>query len=169
MPRPDWTTDDFFDHYNDPDHHEDVSLDQIGLLDDFRRSPEIQALIEDLKSYYGDKMKGLLQQACADCPTANTASVAYNAHEKDLDYDFHGRSRKDVLFVMGLGQLYSKGPCNAILNCKTGQFTGKCDLQFYVRDAFANPWDVFKNKFPFPIETGYPYKIRGDWDQTLSW
>ncbi len=62
---------------------------------------------------------------------------------------------------MGNGIMFHKGKCFGNMDCSTGKFTGTCNLHFYVRDKFGDPYDWF-DVTPGEQGGGTPYKLTLD-------
>ena len=110
----------------------------------------------------------LYQQLSAQCsdPCIGQAAVNFNAHDFDQDYDVTFES--SALLPIGNGQLFNQGSCSGIMDCGSTNWTGTCQLRFYIRDWFQDPYDFF-DVIPGTYDPGTPYRIWGDWDENRNY
>lgn len=151
-----WGASDFVSHYNNGGGT--VSLAAIGLLSEFVHSGSVQSATNRVFNGYKQMLKNRLFSKCTDC--AENVSDSFDAHDFDESYDVTWASSS--LFSLGDGELFNKGKCRGEANCRTSKWSGTCSLLFYIRDWFADPYGV-------NLESGTPYRINGDWNESISW
>lgn len=156
-----WTSDDFWDHYNNGGGA--VSLSGVGLMDAFLGASSVQGAQSRVLAGYKNMLHSELKKRCTGCNL--TSEYSFDAHQFDESYDVTG---DPGLRVVGNGEIFNKGKCHGFMDCGTGMWFGTCDLHFYVRDWFKDPWDYF-DIIPGEIETGTPYRINADWNVSESW
>lgn len=165
------------DHYNRADGKTSgvVSLNSIGLLEDYVKSPSVAAAMERSFNYYKrrlflaliEKCRGAGGQACLS--DSKVVSGKINARDYDDSYDV--TEDGDCMEPIGKGDLFNNGGCAGSMVCNSGEFHGSCSLKFYIRDKYKNPYDYysFGERVGLSFETGTSYKIHADWIKVKSW
>ena len=151
-----WGTKDFWNHYQNGGGAP-VDLDGIGLLEDFTNSPSVKSAINRVFSGYQQMLKNALLAKCGSCN--DVVIMSFDVHDFDESYDV---TSDRGLFSLGKGELFNKGTCIGVANCKTRTVRIVCSFHFYVRDWFRDPFSV-------RLEVGDPYRINGDWNETTDW
>ncbi len=159
-----WDIHDFFDWYKNG-MSVTMDLDDMGLLSDFKKSNSIQ---NAMRSVFESYKKMLEKRLSAECKESKKCFVADDFEAHHFNKKYNVTSASTSLFSIGKGMLFNKGTCAGFADCTNKKWSGGCELHFYIRDKFEDPWDVF-NIIPGTFDTGNPYSIHGDWDASERW
>jgi len=162
-----WSDKDYLDfYYANTNSNTIISLNETGLLDEFKNSDQIKEKISTVFSLYKNELVDRLKQKCKNSSNC-IVREKFDVHDHDQSYNFKWYF-SSTLKIMGKGSLYNMGFCEGTMDCKKNKWSGLCSLHFYVRDRFKDPWDYF-DWIPGDYETGTPYKLYADWIQRKEW
>lgn len=152
-----WGISEFFEHYNNG-NGDPVTLNEIGLRDDLRRSDVYEQLMNNVR----DQIKAHVEQQIA--LGSNYAGTFQQIWDFNNSYDF---TFTEDMFAIGSATLSGHFTGDLVV-ANDGSWTLEGSILINFLDIFDDPWDII-NAFPGSWNpTGTPYNITDFWTEQIS-
>lgn len=148
-----------------------MDLANVGLLNDFRRSPSVSRATSQFKQRTVREVeaaaKGRAGEACnGPCGPNWSSTPSFNFSLSDTAST--DVTRQKCLFSLGNGQLKERADCVISANCYMRVFCFSCSLSYSYRDLFRDPADIFDwFQGEFEILGSEPYPIVANWSEQV--